>query len=118
MHPNCKIEELDGLTTKIADKIKEAVYELYKYELKIKKPNDLMLNNKKICGILTEVVTINETVKEIFIGIGFNVNEKEFSKQIIDTATSLYRETNSTYCREDIICKIIEKLEQEIENRK
>ena len=55
MHPNCKIEELDGLTTKIANKIKEAVYELYKYELKIKKPNDLMLNNKKICGILTEI---------------------------------------------------------------
>lgn len=63
MHPNCKIEELDGLTTKIADKIKEAVYELYKYELKIKKPNDLMLNNKKICGILTEINTMRRKDK-------------------------------------------------------
>lgn len=63
MHPNCKIEELDGLTTKIADKIKEAVYELYKYELKIKKPNDLMVNNKKICGILTEINTMRRKDK-------------------------------------------------------
>ena len=63
LHPNCKIEELDGLTTKIADKIKEAVYELYKYELKIKKPNDLMLNNKKICGILTEINTMRRNYK-------------------------------------------------------
>ena len=63
LHPNCKIEKLDGLTTKIANKIKEAVYELYKYELKIKKPNDLMLNNKKICGILTEINTMRRKDK-------------------------------------------------------
>lgn len=63
LHPNCKIEELNGLTTKIASKIKEAVYELYKYELKIKKPNDLMLNNKKICGILTEINTMRRKDK-------------------------------------------------------
>lgn len=58
LHPNCKIEKLEGLTVEIATKIKEAIYELYKYKLEIKEPNDLMLNNKKICGILTEINTI------------------------------------------------------------
>lgn len=58
LHPDCKIEKLEGLTVEIATKIKEAIYELYKYKLEIKKPNDLILNNKKICGILTEINTI------------------------------------------------------------
>ena len=56
-HPKCKISELEGLTIKIAEDIKEVIKEMYGYELQIKIPNDLMLNNKKICGILTEVHT-------------------------------------------------------------
>ena len=77
----------------------------------------LLLNKKKICGILTEVVTIKEIAKEIFIGIGFNVNEKDFSSDISNIATSLYKETKQVYCRENIICKILENLEIELEKR-
>ena len=53
LHPKCKINQLEGLTIEIANKIKESIENLYGYELNIKEPNDLMLNNKKICGILT-----------------------------------------------------------------
>ena len=115
MHPNCKIEELNGLTTKIANKIKEAVYELYKYELKIKKPNDLMLNNKKISGILTEINTISEKINYLLISIGFNVNEDHFSKETENIATSLKKEYRKDFIREDIIIKFIENLEKEME---
>ena len=55
--------------------------------------------------------------KEIFIGIGFNVNEKDFSSDISNIATSLYKETKQVYCRENIICKILENLEIELEKR-
>lgn len=115
--PNCTIKSLSTLTIDIAASIQRAIYTLYGYSLKIKEPNDLLLNNKKICGILTEATTIKENVKEIFIGIGFNVNENEFADEIVDIATSLYKETNHTYCREDIICKIIENIEIELEKR-
>ena len=60
-HPKCKINELEGLTTKIAEVIVEAIYELYGIKLEIKIPNDLLLNGKKICGILTEIHKKNKT---------------------------------------------------------
>ncbi len=111
------IKMIEGFTVAIAEKIQQSIKELYGIELEIKLPNDVLLNNKKICGILTEVVTIKEIVEEIFIGIGFNVNEKEFLSDISDIATSLYKETKQVYCREDIICKILENIEQELEKR-
>ena len=118
LKPDINIKKLEGFTYAIAENIKKAIKDLYDINLEIKMPNDLLLNNKKICGILTETTTIKGHVKEIFIGIGFNVNENEFSDEIVDIATSLYKETNQKYCREDIICKIIENLEIEIEKRK
>lgn len=117
LKPEINIKKLEGFTVAIAENIQQAIKEIYGINLEIKLPNDLLLNNKKICGILTEVVTIKEIVKEIFIGIGFNVNEKEFPNDIFNIATSLYKETKQVYCREDIICKIIEDIEQELEKR-
>lgn len=112
LHPKVKVDKLDNLTVDIAQKIKEAIYELYGYELKIKKPNDLMLNNKKICGILTEIHTIGEKIKYLLISFGFNVNENNFSEETKDIATSLKKETGKDFSREQILCKIIEKLEE------
>lgn len=117
LKPEINIKRLEGFTVAIAEKIQQEIKELYGIELEIKLPNDLLLNKKKICGILTEVVTIKEIVKEIFIGIGFNVNEKDFSSDISNIATSLYKETKQVYCRENIICKILENLEIELEKR-
>lgn len=117
LKPEINIKKLEGFTVAIAENIQQAIKKIYGINLEIKLPNDLLLNNKKICGILTEVVTIKEIVKEIFIGIGFNVNEKEFPNDIFNIATSLYKETKQVYCREDIICKILENIEQELEKR-
>ena len=112
LHPVCKIHKLDNLTIEIAEKIKEAITELYGYNLEIKKPNDLIFNNKKICGILTEIHTQGEKIKYLLISFGFNVNEDCFSEETKDIATSLKKETGKEFLREDIIIKIIEKLEE------
>ena len=112
LHPDCKANELDGLTIKIAEIIKESIYELYGYELKIKEPNDLMFNNKKICGILTEIHTRGENIVYLLISFGFNVNEEDFSEETKSLATSLKKETGKEFKREDIIIKIIQKLEE------
>ncbi len=112
LHPKCKIDELDNLTVEIAEKIKEAIYELYVYKLEIKKPNDLIFNGKKICGILTELHSQGEKIKYLLISFGFNVNEDEFSEETKDVATSLKKETGKDFSREEIIVKIIENLEE------
>ena len=110
IYPNCKVEELEGFTVNIAEAIKEAIKELYGYKLDIKEPNDLMLNGKKICGILTQSVTLAEKVDYVLIGIGFNVNQVEFEGELSNIATSLKKEFNMEFEREEIVAKILEKL--------
>ena len=114
-HPKCKVQKLEGLTTKIAEAIMKAIKELYGYELQIKEPNDLILNNKKICGILTEIHTQGEKIEYLLISLGFNVNEEQFDKEIVEIATSLKKEFGREYSREEIIIKIIKNIEKVIE---
>lgn len=115
LNPKCGIDKLDGLTIKIAQIMKKTINDLYGYELKIKEPNDLMLNNKKICGILTEINTMAGKIKYLLISLGFNVNEDIFSEETKNIATSLKREYKKDFSREDIIINFIEKLEKEID---
>lgn len=109
-HPKCKVEDLEGVTTKIAEVIQQTIKEMYGYELQIKIPNDLILNGRKICGILTEVHTQGEKIEYLLISIGFNVNEDSFSEELKEIATSLKMEYQKEFCREDIIINIINKI--------
>ena len=115
LHTTKKVQDLKELPLATAKAIKKAIKELYNYELEIKPPNDLMLNNKKICGILTQINTQAEKINYILIGIGFNVNETEFSKEVKDIATSLKKEYGQEYDRKEIIFKILENIEKEID---
>ena len=76
--------------------------------LKIKWPNDIVLNSKKICGILTELIAPNYVI----CGIGINVNNPSFSDDIKDKATSLMLETGEKWNREQLITLIIENLDR------
>ena len=112
LKPNCKIEKIKSLTVDIANIIKNVVKELYNYDLKIKEPNDLLLNNKKICGILTESSTIGEKINHIILSIGFNVNEIDFSEELSDIATSLKKEYTKDFDREEIITSILKNIDE------
>ena len=114
LKPKCKIEKLQNLTKTIAISMQQAIKELYNYELTIKEPNDLLLNGKKICGILTEINTISEYINYLLISVGFNVNEEKFSPETENIATSLKKEYNKEFKREDIITRFIEILENNI----
>jgi len=62
---------------------------------KIKWPNDVVVNGKKICGILTEMEMGLETreIQYLVIGVGINVSNKEFPEELQGIATSLYLES-------------------------
>lgn len=114
--PKCNMEDIKDITIKIANCIVDAIYNLYKIELKIKYPNDLLLNGKKICGILTESSSFYNSVNNIIIGIGFNVNQVDFNNDTIDIATSLKKEFGKDFIREEIIVKILENIEENLKN--
>jgi len=74
---------------------------------KVKWPNDVLINNKKICGILTETISGKENYA--LVGIGVNVNQKIFSRSIIKKSTSLKIESNNTYNINNILKLIIKE---------
>lgn len=78
----------------------------------IKWPNDLVLNKKKICGILTEMSTEQMEIKYVLIGIGINVSQTEFPEEIRSTASSLYLESGEKIPRSRIVAGIMSALEE------
>lgn len=112
--PDATVEKLNTITTDIAKCIKNSIKELYNIELEIKMPNDLLLNSKKICGILTEINTISAKVNYIIISIGFNVNEDSFNEKIEKIATSLKKEYGREFNREKIFKKFVQELDKKI----
>lgn len=77
----------------------------------IKWPNDLVLNKKKICGILTEMSTELMEIQYVIPGTGINVNQMEFPDDIKATATSLRIESGKIQKRSEIIAAIMEAFE-------
>ncbi len=76
----------------------------------IKWPNDIILNGKKLCGILTEMAAELDRINYIVLGIGMNVKNDYFPDEIIDIATSLYKEGYDIK-RADIVKAVFENFE-------
>ena len=86
----------------------------YKIKVNIKKPNDLIINNKKVGGILTQTKTLNEKVKYIVIGIGINTNKENFTEDIKNIATSIKNEYGIEVDREEFVTEFCNQFEKEI----
>ncbi|TCK90574.1 BirA family biotin operon repressor/biotin-[acetyl-CoA-carboxylase] ligase [Natranaerovirga hydrolytica] len=90
----------------------QAINDCSQNKAQIKWPNDTVINEKKVSGILTEMSSELDLVNYIVVGIGVNVNTQTFDDAIKDTATSLYIEEGKSYERAVIAQKILKKFEQ------
>ena len=68
-----KNKSLKKLTSSTCKIVQKSLFKLIKTKVKIKKPNDLLINEKKVCGILQETI-FYETKKFAIVGIGINVD--------------------------------------------
>ncbi|MBN1632732.1 MAG: biotin--[acetyl-CoA-carboxylase] ligase [Ignavibacteria bacterium] len=76
----------------------------------LKWPNDLLVDGKKICGILTESENLQNHVKRFFIGIGLNVNQEKFTHELKNNVTSLKNVTGFDYDRYDLLFELSKKI--------
>lgn len=86
----------------------------YLDNLYIKWPNDILVNNKKICGILLEG-KINNDSKMVVIGIGININQIVFNNEINDITTSLKKELDKDFDIDELINELVHILITDIE---
>ena len=90
----------------------ETLREVTGLEASIKWPNDIVVNGKKVCGILTEMSAEIDGINYIILGIGVNVNQSEFPEEL-PFATSLMLEGGIEYKRKNIIVNFLERFEVE-----
>jgi len=127
--PKSKIEDLQTLTILAAWISAKVIKDNFNLEPLIKLPNDVLLNDKKVCGILTEnvigastcsaptlsrVERVGKDVKSSVIGIGLNTNIEKFPKELENIATSLKIELGKEVDNEEILKKILKGLKKQL----
>lgn len=101
------LEKIENLSLVICASIFK-VLNKYLKNVKIKWPNDLLVNGKKVCGILLESVISNK-LEALIIGFGINVNTKSFELDLKKRATSMYLETENFYDIEKLAYEVYDE---------
>ena len=85
---------------------------LKKYaDVRLKWPNDIMIDSKKMGGILFETAISGSSIEKIVLGIGLNINMNRFPAEIKDIASSLSFATGETYSKEQILAELMNHFE-------
>ena len=111
LRPEIMPNQAPMLTLVMAQSVACAIRELTGEEVGIKWPNDIVLGGKKVCGILTEMSTEIGWINHVVIGVGINVNRKNFPDELRETATSLYLETGHAVNRAKLIAEVMKQFE-------
>ena len=82
-------------------------------EVHIKWPNDLLINRRKVAGMLTENQFAGTKLKTSIIGVGLNVNQHDFPEADYGRATSLSLEAGRPMDREEVLHAVLEAIEAE-----
>lgn len=89
LRPELAPEKLSMLTLLMAQAVVQGLETTTDLQPRIKWPNDLVLGNKKVCGILSEMKLDGRKAAYCVIGVGINIGQKHFSEELRDKATSL-----------------------------
>ena len=109
LRPKISPQAAPILTLLSAVSICEAIKEVTQIEAQIKWPNDILINNKKLGGILTELNAEMDEVRFVVIGIGLNVNNDK--KNLVSGATSLKEQKKENVNRINLLQELLRKIE-------
>jgi len=113
LRPSMAPAEALWLSLIAAVAVQDAVRETTGLASDIRWPNDLLIQEKKVAGILTEMSSEGSKVHHAVIGIGVNVNQPNFPEELQATATSLRQEAGRELSRIDIAAALIRALDRE-----
>ncbi|MBE0520261.1 biotin--[acetyl-CoA-carboxylase] ligase [Candidatus Bathyarchaeota archaeon] len=114
LRPNLSPTETVKLTFVAGLAVTKVLREMFDLKTETKWPNDVLVNGRKICGVLAEMNTTGETVNFVVVGVGVNVNfdvENVFPEQLKKVATSLEKEVGRKVKLEKLFRALLERLE-------
>lgn len=100
------------ITLLMAMAVAKAVQEVCALETQIKWPNDVVVNQRKICGILTEMSVESDYIHYVIVGTGINVNQDQVPEELQASATSLFLEKGRKVLRADVLVQVIDSFEE------
>ncbi|AEE93430.1 biotin--acetyl-CoA-carboxylase ligase [Acidianus hospitalis W1] len=103
---NFNAEEIPVATLKASLAVRETLSSFF--DAKIRWPNDVVVNDKKVSGILIEAIYAGDAT-DLFIGVGINTNVKEFPPDI--KATSILLETGKEVNNDELLNNVISKMD-------
>ena len=113
LRPQLPPDQVLLLSLAVGLAVRSAVQEITGLQADLKWPNDLLLSEKKFCGILTELQWDAEHVRHVVVGIGLNVNHASFPDILLAEATSLYLETGIDHSRVQMTAALLKSLDRE-----
>jgi BirA family biotin operon repressor/biotin-[acetyl-CoA-carboxylase] ligase len=111
IRPSIPLEKFGLISFLSAVSVAEAIEKIADVKVNTKWPNDLLINGRKVSGILMEASITADKGDFVILGIGVNVNQEEFPKEIKNYATSLLIETGKYYDRVVLLQEILRSLE-------
>ncbi len=109
MRPKLKASEAPLLTQTVCRSVAKVLKDKFNLPLTFKRPNDLLVNGKKICGVLIEAKgQANGKLDTLAIGVGLNVNS--LFKELVPGATSLLEETGKRQMKTALLQEILDRL--------
>lgn len=104
-------ERLNLLSLAVAYSITSVLSEYVNEKVWLKWPNDILIDGKKVGGLLTECTFNGSNPDRVLIGFGLNVGQTQFSNDIKNKATSLHRLSNRPISREELLNKLLLRIE-------
>lgn len=120
IRPTFVPDKASMITLVMALSVAEAIHALTGLHTGIKWPNDIVVNGKKVVGILTEMSMTPEMneIQFLVAGVGVNVNQgsaEEFPEELRETATSLKIESGRRFDRAELLVEILSRFEEDYE---
>ncbi len=113
LRPPIAPEQAPMLTLVMAHSVAAAIRRLTHMEAGIKWPNDVLLDGKKTCGILTEMSLEREYIHYVVCGVGINVAPQEFPEEIRGHATSIEAAYGQSISKGELLQYVMEELERD-----
>ena len=113
LNPNVEHSRLPLITLATGVAVAKTLEKVGVKDPEIKWPNDIMINGKKVCGILTEAIAKFNTIENVIIGVGIdaNFNIEDFPEELKDGTTTLSAELKEKVQVADLIRIFLEEFE-------
>ncbi len=116
LKPEIPMDQAYRINMAVSVAIARALYALFGLEADIKWPNDILINDRKLCGILMEISAEVDRLDYAVVGVGINVNTDVSGFPEEWNATSLSKELGRSVSRTELIQRILQEIEDAYES--